>query len=150
MLKAKDIMTTEVQSVSPETELEELSKLFIEQNKQALPVVDKDGKLVGLVSQNDLVERNKPLHIPTVISLFDWVFYLESEEGFKKEVERMSARSVGEICRRDVPTCTPETEVAEIAELMVDKAAHLVPVLDAGDKLVGVVARLDIIRAMGR
>ncbi|PLX79633.1 MAG: hypothetical protein C0616_10685 [Desulfuromonas sp.] len=150
MLKAKDIMTTDVQSVGPETELEELSKLFIAQNKQALPVIDQEGKLIGLVSQNDLVERNKPLHIPTVISLFDWVFYLESEDEFKKEVERMSARTVGEICRREVPTCTAETEVSEIAELMVDKAAHLVPVLDQDEKLVGVVARLDIIRAMGR
>lgn len=150
MLKAKDIMTSDVRSVSPETELEELAKIFIEQNKQALPVLDNRGCLVGMVSQNDLVERDKPLHIPTVISIFDWVLYLESEKSFKAEVERMAARTVGEICRREVPTCSPETDVSDIASLMVDKAAHLVPVVDSDRKVVGVVARLDIIKAMGR
>jgi CBS domain-containing protein len=149
MLKAKDIMTTEVYSVTADMDVDELARRFVELNKNALPVIDGEGRLEGLVTQNDLVERDKPLHIPTVISLFDWVLYLESEKSFREELQRISARKVGEICAREVVTCSPETPVDQIAALMVDHQAHLIPVVDNDKKVLGVVARLDIIRSMG-
>jgi CBS-domain-containing membrane protein len=149
MLKAQDIMTTRVYAVSPETGIEELARLFVERNVNAMPVLDAAGGLFGIVSQEDLVELDRPLHIPTVIAIFDWVLYLESEKKFRDEVERITARKVADICSREVVTCTPETPVSEIAELMTEKKAHLVPVV-AGGKVVGVVARLDLIRSMGR
>lgn len=148
MLTAKDIMTREVCTVHEDTDLKELSALFVERNYKTLPVVDAAGKLVGVVSQTDLIEQDKPLHIPTVISLFDWVLYLESPKVFSDEVRKVSARKVGEICAREVITCAPDTPVDEIASLMVEHKVHLLPVLD-GELLVGVVARLDLIRSMG-
>lgn len=149
MLTAKDIMTTDVSSVALGTNIEDLARLFEKTRYNALPVVDAAGKLVGVVSQNDLVERDKPLHIPTVISIFDWVLYLESEQKFLKDVKRMAARTVDEVYSDQVETCTPDTPVSEIAEMMSTKKAYLVPVLD-GDTMIGVVARLDIIRSMGK
>jgi len=148
MLTAKDIMTTAVRTVPLGTSIETLARLFEETRYNALPVVDDAGKLVGIVSQNDLIERDKPLHIPTVVSIFDWVFYLESEQTFKDDVKRMAARTVDEIFCSELVTCSPATPVSEVAALMSEKKAHMVPVLD-GEKLVGVVARLDIIRSMG-
>jgi CBS-domain-containing membrane protein len=148
MLTAADIMTTNVYTVQDDTEIKALAKMFVEHNVNAMPVVDKDGLLVGMVTQTDLVEQDKPLHIPTVISLFDWVIYLESPKKFLEEVRKVTARRVGEICSREVVTCTPETPVAAVASLMVDNKAHLVPVVTEG-RMVGVVARLDIIRSMG-
>ena len=148
MQNAKDIMTTEVYSVREETDIKELAKLFVKYRVTAMPVVDADGRLVGMVSQTDLVEQDKPLHIPTVISLFDWVIYLESEKSFQEQVERVTARKVGDICTREPVTCSPETPVNDIASLMVDNKVHLVPVVD-DEALVGVVARLDLIRSMG-
>lgn len=148
MLTAKDIMTRDVFSVTQETDLKELAAMFVKHKVTAMPVVDDAGKLVGMISQTDLVEQDKPLHIPTVISLFDWVIYLESEKKFQEEVEKVTARTVNEICSREPVTCGPETPVSEIASLMVDNKVHLVPVVDNGN-LVGVVARLDLIRSMG-
>jgi len=148
MQQAKDIMTTEVYSVREETDIKELAALFVKHRVTAMPVVDADGKLIGIVSQTDLVEQDKPLHIPTVISLFDWVIYLESEKSFQEQVKKVTARKVGDICSREPVTCAPETPVNEIANLMVDNKVHLVPVVD-DDALVGVVARLDLIRSMG-
>ena len=84
---------------------------------------------------------------PTVISLFDWVIYLESPKKFTEEVRKVTARRVEEICGRDVVTCAPEDSVPTIASLMVDNKIHLVPVLSDG-RMVGVVSRLDIIRSM--
>lgn len=149
MLKAQDIMTRTVHTVSTETDVEELARLFVETGVSAMPVVDSEGRLQGIVTETDLIEQDKPLHIPTVVSIFDWVLYLESEKVFRDQVEKMTARKVGEICSRDVVTCTPETPVSEIAALMVDHKAHLIPVIER-ERVAGVVARLDIIRAMGR
>jgi len=149
MLTAKDIMTTEVKSVLEETTLEELARRFVELKVSAMPVVDEDGRLRGLISESDLVAQNQPLHLPRVISLFDWVLYLESEKNFREEVERITARTVGEICVRDVVTCQIDTPLPEIAERMSEKRVNLLPVVE-GERVVGVVSRHDVVRAMGR
>ena len=148
MLKAKDIMSQTVHSVTLDTGVEELARLFVEKGVSAMPVLDREGKLRGIVTETDLVEQDKPLHIPTVVSLFDWVLYLESEKNFREEVQKITARKVGEICSTEVVTCSPDTPVNEVAALMVENKAHLIPVVDS-DRVVGVVARLDIIRSMG-
>jgi CBS domain-containing protein len=148
MLKAKDIMSRTVHSVKLDTAVEELARLFVEKGVSAMPVLDREGKLRGIVTETDLVEQDKPLHIPTVISLFDWVLYLESEKNFREEVQKITARKVSEICSTEVVTCSPDTPVSEVAALMVEKKAHLIPVVES-ERVVGVVARLDIIRSMG-
>jgi len=147
MLTAGDIMTKEIHTVHQDTEITALAKKFVKYNVNAMPVVDDDETLVGMVTQTDLVEQDKPLHIPTVISLFDWVIYLESPKKFSEAVRKVTARRVGEICGRDVVTCSPDDPVSMIASLMVDNKVHLVPVLSDG-RMVGVVSRLDIIRSM--
>ena len=148
MLTAGDIMTTDVHTVHQDTEIKALASMFVEHNVNAMPVLDDDGLLVGMVTQTDLVEQGKPLHIPTVISLFDWVIYLESPKNFSEQVRKVTARKVGEICAKDTVVCATDTPVAVVASLMVDNKVHLVPVVTDG-KMVGVVARLDIIRTMG-
>ncbi|MBN1140744.1 MAG: CBS domain-containing protein [Deltaproteobacteria bacterium] len=148
MLRAQDIMTREVVSVTADTAIEDLARLLVEKKVSAVPVVDAGGRLMGIISEGDLLQRDKPLHIPTVISIFDWVLYLESSKKFEAEVKKISARKVGELCSREVVTCTPETPVTEIAQLMVGRHVHLVPVVDEGKKVVGVVARLDVIRSL--
>ena len=148
MLTAADIMTTEVHTVHEDTDIKDLAKMFVERRVNAMPVVDQEGKLVGMVSQTDLVEQDTPMHIPTVISLFDWVLYLESPKKFSEEVRKVTAKRVGDICNKEMVTCSPDTPVPAVASMMVDNKVHLVPVV-ANDHMMGVVARLDIIRSMG-
>ena len=69
MLTAADIMTTKIHTVHLDTEIKALAKTFVEHNVNAMPVLDDAGMLVGMVTQTDLVEQDKPMHIPTVISL---------------------------------------------------------------------------------
>lgn len=73
MMKAKEIMTTDVITVRPDTTVKDLAKLFAERHISSVPVVDNEGLLVGIVSESDLIEQDKNLHIPTVVSIFDWV-----------------------------------------------------------------------------
>ncbi len=147
MLTAKEIMTTDVVAVTTDTSLKELAKKFVETRYSNMPVLDENGELVGIISETDLVEQQRPMHIPTVMALFDWVFYLDSEKKFKEEVDRVTATTVGELCSRNVVTCSPDDSVRDLAGLMSKHKVHLLPVVEQG-KMVGVVARLDLIRAM--
>lgn len=146
MLTARDIMTTEVISVSPDTSLKDLAELFVSSRYSNIPVI-KDEQLVGMVSETDLIEQQKPLHIPTVMAIFDGVFYLDSEKRFQQQVDRVTAQTVGEICQTEPVSCGPKASLSEIANLMSKHEAHLVPVLEKG-RLLGVVARLDLIKAL--
>jgi CBS domain-containing protein len=147
MLTARDIMTTEIVSVSLDTSLKDLATKFVETRFSNLPVLDDDGNLVGVISETDLIEQHKPLHIPTVMTLFDWVFTFGSEKRFQEEVDRVTAATVGELYCKDPITCSPGDSVRELAVLMSQHKVHLLPVVD-GQKMVGVVARLDLIKVM--
>ncbi len=147
MLTAKDIMTTDMVTVTLNTSLKDLAAKFVASRFSNMPVLDDSGKLAGVISETDLIEQQKPLHIPTVMALFEGVFYLDSEKRFRKEVDRVTAQTVDELYNPKPVTCTPEATVREIAGLMSQHKAHLIPVME-NDELVGVVARLDLIRAV--
>lgn len=147
MLKVKDIMTKEVITVTKETTVMELAGIFAEKHISSLPVVDQDGVLIGIVTETDLVEQDKNLHIPTVISIFDWVIYLESDKKFEKELKKMTGRTVGDIYSADVVTVSPDSSIADVADLLSSKKINALPVVE-GNKLAGIVSRIDLIRSM--
>ncbi|MFO7578212.1 MAG: CBS domain-containing protein [Pelovirga sp.] len=147
MLTARDIMTTEVVSVSVTTSLKDLAKKFIETRYSNMPVLNEQGRLIGVISETDLIEYQRPLHIPTVMTLFDGVFSLGSEKKFQEEVDRVTATTVGDLYRKNPVTCSPSTPVNELAGLMSKHKVHLLPVVE-DDRMIGVVARLDLIRVM--
>ncbi|MBP1727977.1 MAG: domain containing rane protein [Deltaproteobacteria bacterium] len=147
MLKVKDIMTKDVITVTMETTVLELARIFAEKHISSLPVVDDAGSLAGIVTETDLVERDKSLHIPTVISIFDWVIYLESDKKFEKELKKMTGKRVADIYSTDVVTVSPDDTVAKVADIMSSRRVNALPVVEAG-KVIGIVARIDLIRAM--
>jgi len=147
MLTAFDVMTKDVVAVTTGTSIRELAEIMTRHRIGSVPVVDEKGALIGIVTESDLIEQDKSFHIPTVISLFDWVIYLESEKKFEKELMRMTGQTVGDIYTKEVVTVEPKTLVSEIADLMCDQKIHSLPVVDEG-KLVGIVARIDLIRSM--
>jgi CBS domain-containing protein len=147
MQTAREIMTTDIVTVRKETSIRELAELFTTRRIGSIPVVNDDGNLIGIVSESDLIEQDKNFHIPTVISLFDWIIYLESEKKFEKELKRMTAQTVGDIYTEDVVTVSPDTPVSDIADIMSRKKIHSLPVVE-GKKMVGIVSRIDLIRTM--
>ena len=149
MLTAKDIMTKDVISVGPETSLEELSSILLKNEISGSPVLDDSGALIGIVTENDLINRNKRLHIPTVVSFLDAAIYLESSKQFKEDVRRLAATKVGEICSKKVVSIAEDTTVVEIATIMSEKKVHLLPVIASG-KVVGVVGKRDMLKAVAR
>ncbi len=144
---ARDIMKTDVITVRPETSIEELGRLFIEKDISGAPVVDEDGNLVGIVTENDLISKEKPFHIPTIIRIFDAIIPLESDSKVEEEIRKMAASTVEDICTTDVITIEEDTPLTEIASIMADKRIHLLPVLKEG-KLTGIVGKKELIKAI--
>jgi CBS domain-containing protein len=147
MTKAKDVMTKDVITVRREITVRDLAVLFAERHISSVPVVDNEGSLIGIVSESDLVEQDKNLHIPTVVSIFDWVIYLESSKRFEAELQKMTGQTVGDIYTEKVFSVTPEDSVSEVADIMSRERVHVVPVVDGG-QVVGVIGRIDLIRTM--
>ena len=86
MLNASDIMTEEVITVKKETSLTELAGILYTNHINGVPVIDDDGYVIGIICESDLIRRDKKLHIPTVVSIFDWVLYVENPKILEKEI----------------------------------------------------------------
>jgi CBS-domain-containing membrane protein len=149
MLQARDIMTKEVITVSPRTSVLELARLLAEHKINGAPVVDDQGGLLGVVTQNNLIDRVKKFELPHVITILDAHFYLERPSTFKKNLEKLLGNLVADIMTTPPVTITPEVEVDEIASIMARQKIHTLPVL-AGDKIIGIIGKIDIIRALGQ
>ncbi|MFH1028029.1 MAG: CBS domain-containing protein [Pseudomonadota bacterium] len=149
MQTVADIMTKEVVSVKGTTTVREMAEIFDKMGFGSLPVLDDQGNLSGIVTASDLIEQGRPLHIPTVISLFDWVIPLESEQSLERDLRKITAQTAAELASKDVVTILPSEPVSKAAELMGSHKLHALPVVD-GKRVVGIVSRIDIIRAMNR
>ena len=147
MMKAKEIMTKDVITVRRDTTVRDLALLFAENRISSVPVLDEEGLLVGIVSESDLIEQDKNLHIPTVVSIFDWVIYLESDKRFEKELQKMTGQTAGDIMSGEVLSVGPEAPVSEVADIMTSKKVQAVPVVE-GRRVLGIIGRIDMVKTM--
>lgn len=147
MKTAADIMTPKVITVSPETSVVELAKILTAFNLSGVPVVDEHGTIVGIVTESDLIDQNKKIHIPTVVTFLDSFLYLESPDKMKNEMKKMAGSTVADICTRDVVTVAPDCSLEDLATIMAEQHVHTLPVVLA-DKLVGIIGKKDIIKTL--
>ena len=147
MLNASDIMTTDVITVKRDTSLKDLAAILYKNHINGVPVVDDDGLLLGIICESDLIRKDKKLHIPTVVAIFDAVVYLESPKSIEKEFKRISATTVEELYAKNPITVDEKTPVDEIATIMTQKKIYTIPVMD-GDLLVGVIGKADLLRTI--
>ncbi|MGD0971306.1 MAG: CBS domain-containing protein [Desulfobaccales bacterium] len=149
MLQARDIMTQAVLTVSPETLVSDLAKTLVGKNIGGVPVVDADGRLVGIVTQSDLVERAQELELPPALNILDFHLYLEVPSHFFRKLEKMLGATVGDIMSPKPVTVSPDTPVPRLAALMDRQKVHTLPVLEGG-KIVGIIGKIDLVRALAR
>lgn len=147
MQKAQDIMTKNVITATPATTVTELAQLLASRNIGGVPVLDLSGTLLGVVTESDLIVQKKKIHIPTVVTILDSVFYLENPDKMEKEMKKIAGSTVGDIYSKDPITVDEDTLIDEIATLMAEKNVHTLPVM-RGDELVGVIGKKDIIKTL--
>lgn len=147
MLTVKDIMTTELVTVSPDTEILQAAKLLLENRINGLPVVNETGELLGILCQSDLIAQQKRLPIPSYFTFLDGLFSLSSTKQIEKEVRKIAATTVAQAMTPDPVFVRPDMGLEVVADLMVDKGFHTLPVIDAG-RLVGIVGKEDVLRTL--
>ena len=147
MIKAKDIMTKEIITLSPETEIAEAARLLLEKRINGAPVVNSAGKLVGILCQSDLIAQQKSIPIPSLFTLLDGYISLKTTKRMDKEVEKIAATKVAEAMTPDPVTVDPETDIEKIAVLMVEKNYHTLPIIESG-QLVGILGKEDVLRTL--
>ncbi|NDV24420.1 CBS domain-containing protein [Desulfovibrio sp. JC022] len=149
MLKAKDIMTSGALTLEPENDVATAAKLMLEKHLNGLPVVDRDGKLVGVICQSDLVAQQKSISMPSLFTILDGFISFSSNEELEREVNKIAATKVEHAMTPDPITIGPDTSIEKIADLMVEKKFYTLPVVEEG-KLVGVVGKEDVLKVLAK
>ncbi len=146
---AADIMTANVVTIGAGATIDELAKLMARHRISGIPVTDEQDRVVGMVTEGDVVELDADVHFPHSINLFDSVIFLGSMKKFEQRLRHVVAASVRDIMSTDVISVGRDATLHEIATLMSDRQVNRLPVLDEG-RLVGIVTRADVVRAMAR
>ena len=147
-LTAKDIMTKKVITINKDVSIEKLSELLLENKISGVPVIDEKEKVVGIVTEADIIVQDTELHFPRYFKLLDGIIYLESLNKFRDNLKKHLAIKVEDIMTKKVRTIGVDTPISEIAEIMLDERINRLPVMDDNNNLVGIVTRADIVKSM--
>jgi len=145
-MKAKEIMTKNVTSLSADTNAQEALNLLQKMQISGLPVIDDKNKLLGMFTEKEILRNILPSYIENVGRFV----YEENPKSIKKKFEDLVNFTVSQLMRKDVITVDENASLCEVARLMLVQKVRRIPVLDKEKRVVGIVAREDIIKAYAR
>ncbi|HOX54659.1 MAG: CBS domain-containing protein [Candidatus Omnitrophica bacterium] len=145
-MKVKEIMSKQVKSLSPDMSAREAFDVLSEMEISGLPVIDKEGKLVGMFTEKDVLSHILPSYIQKVGKFI----YEQNPKSTKKKIEGLSDITVSKLMRKEVVVVDEDTTLCEVARTMLTQQARRVPVVDKQGHVIGIVARCDILKAMAK
>ncbi len=142
---AKDIMTKEVVTVHSDTPLLDVAKALAEHNFDGVPVVDKDNKVIGIVTEYDLINKTSAVHLPTLqVILKNLPQFKKEDAHFQEEILNLK---VTDIMNKEPLTLAPDVPYDEVIKLFRDHhRVNPIPVVDTEGKILGVISRFDVLR----
>jgi CBS domain-containing protein len=143
-MKVEALMTRSVQTVSPEASLAEAAKIMLDHHISGLPVVEADGKVVGMLTEADLLYRAELGTEPPPPGRLQTFLHPDRPA---LEYMRSHGRKVAELMTTNPITVSPATELSEVAVLLHDRHLKRLPVVENGT-IVGIISRMDILRAL--
>ncbi|MFN6486684.1 MULTISPECIES: CBS domain-containing protein [unclassified Nostoc] len=143
-----DVMSRDPIVVREETPLNEAIQILAERHISGLPVVDDLGKLVGIISETDLMWQETGVTPPAYIMFLDSVIYLKNPATYERDLHKALGQTVGEVMSKNPIAISPDKTLKEAATIMHDRSVHRLPVLDSTGQVIGILTRGDIIRAM--
>jgi CBS domain-containing protein len=146
-LKVSEIMTTQVRTARPDSPLRDAARLMSEAKISGLPVVDADGRLVGILTEGDILRVFRQVSIPFYIDILGGEFAIPGPHVLERQLEEVTAYRVDQLMTGHVFTASPDEEVADAARRMHARDVKLLPVVDGDGRLVGVISRADVVRA---
>ncbi len=143
-MNASDVMTVRVVTIEPDATVQAAAKLMLERGVSALPVVDKRGALVGIISEGDLVRRAET---GTERKSSWWLNFISGADQQAYDFVKAHGTRVSDVMSKEVVVAKPDTPLREVARLLEDNRIKRVPVVE-GDLIVGVVSRANLLQAL--
>jgi len=143
-----DVMSRDPVVVKSETPLKEAVQILAERRISGLPVVDDAGKLVGIISETDLMWQETGVTPPAYIMFLDSVIYLQNPGNYERDLHKVLGQTVGEVMSKNPITISANKSLKEAAKVMQEHSVHRLPVLDSEGQVIGILTRGDVIRAM--
>jgi CBS domain-containing protein len=142
-----DVMSKDVITLAPDTSLAAAADLLSEKGFGAAPVVDADGKIIGLLRDEDLLISEARLHLPTTFAILPGIEFTlpGSLRRYDEELKKAAASTVADVMEKSFKHVGSDATVADVATLMHQHDVTHVPVVD-NDTVIGIVARGDIVR----
>jgi CBS domain-containing protein len=150
MADVRDIMDSDPATVSPDAPVEQIVAVLRDHGIPGVPVVDGDGRCVGIVTEADLVlpDDQGDLHLPHYINLFGGTVFLEPLGRYEQRLRKAFASTAADMMTREPDTVAPDATAKEAARLIHESGHNRLPVVDEDGRLVGVVTRLDVLGAL--
>lgn len=145
-MKIKEIMTEEVVSIKPDDNAKDAVGLLFKMRISGLPVIDAHGKLVGMFTEKDILAHILPSYIEKVGRFI----YEENPKSIKKKFMELQNFKVSQLVRTEVVTVDEDTALCEVAHIMLLERVRRIPVLNKEKKVVGIVAREDIVKSYAK
>jgi CBS domain-containing protein len=150
MKTAAEIMDADVPTVSPDDDARAAIDLLAKTEMGAIPVVDGDRKVVGIVSESDLIlsDEESDLHLPHYLNIMGGVVFVGSMKGFEERLNKAFATKVSELMTADPIAAGADDDAESVAKTIADEHHNHLPVVDADGRLAGMVTRADALAAL--
>ncbi len=145
---AKDIMTTDVIVANKNDSIADVAELLIKEKIGGLPVVDENNKVVGIISETDIMQKETTVDSPRVINFFQGLIFLDDMKKLEDDMKKIAAYKVEDLMSKDIVTVNENDTFDYIANIMIKESINRVPVVDKDNHLKGIICRYDIIKSM--
>ncbi len=150
MKTAAEIMDADVPTVSPDADARAAIELLAKTDMGAIPVVDEERRVVGIVSESDLIlsDEESDLHLPHYLNIMGGVVFIGSMKGFEERLNKAFATKVSELMTADPIVARVDDDAEAVAKTIADKHHNHLPVVDGDGRLTGLVTRADALAAL--
>ena len=145
---AKDIMTSDVIVAKQNDSVASVAKLLIKEKIGGLPVVNEEYKVVGIISETDILKKEKYVEAPRVVNFLQGLIFLDDVKNIEEDMKKIAAYKVEDLMSKDIIKVHEDDKFDDIANIMIKKSINRVTVVDSNNTLKGIICRYDIIRAM--
>ena len=145
---ARDIMTTDVIVANKNDIIANVANLLIKEKIGGLPVVDEENKVVGIISETDIMKKESHVDSPRMLNFIQGIIFLDDMKKFEDEMRAIAAYKVEDLMSKDIITVNENDTFDYVANVMINKSINRVPVVDENNFLKGIICRYDIIKAM--
>ena len=146
--KAKDIMTTNVKVAKETDNIQDIANILITEKIGGVPVVDEHNKIVGIISETDIIKKEKYVNPPEYITFLQGLICISDFKKIEHDIKNIAATKVKDLMSKDVIKVYEDDTFDDIANIMIKKSVNRIPVVDENDKIKGIICRYDIIKSM--